>query len=68
MTEAIANEDGVFPQHPTALEEDRSIRVGNSLSEIQATSDSTGTVPCASPQRNKWSVDDGLLQIIACGK
>ena len=65
MTEAIANEGGVFPQYSTALEEDRPIRVGNSVSEIQASSDSAGTVPCANPQRNKWSVDDGLRAVKA---
>ena len=65
MTEAIAHEEGGFPQYSTALEEDRPFRVENPLSEIQASSDSVGTVPPANPQRNKCSVDVGLRAVKA---
>ncbi len=60
MTEATVNEDGVFLQYHTALEEDRPLRAGQSLREAQASVEPGETIPSATPQRNKFSVDDGL--------
>lgn len=54
------NEDGVDPHYHTALEEDRPVQAGQSLSEAQASLDSAGTILSAKCQRNKFSVDDGL--------
>ena len=60
MTEMMVNEGEAFPQHHTVLEEDRSLRAGQSHSEAQASVDPGETVSSATPQRNKFSVDDGL--------
>ena len=65
MTEAIANEEKNFPQYFTALEENKFFQIENSLNEIQAFSDSVGTIPFANPQRNKFSVDDGFKTVKA---
>lgn len=49
-----------FSQYSTVLEENRSIQVGKSLNETEASFDSAGTVPSANSQRNKLSMDDDL--------
>ena len=62
MTESTINEDRVFQQHHTALEEDEPVQ---SLSEAQPSFDPAGTVFSANPARNKLSVDDGLRAVKA---
>ena len=57
MTESTINEDEVFQEHHTALEEDEPVR---SFSAAQASFNPAETITSAHPARSKLSVDDGL--------